>query len=136
MNKDTSRPVLCYVDKPWAYFTTQPLSDQWGDDWDDAPYEHNAGSPYEFQKPCIDKSIKPWEIIKVAFYADLETPCDNCTNSDWSVEQINAGAVAWLFSPSWASGKKIAIQAGTTLDEFARLVKSIGGKIYMEDKSE
>ena len=37
--------VLCYVDAPWAYFTTRRLSEQWGDDWDDAPYEHNAGTP-------------------------------------------------------------------------------------------
>lgn len=42
-------PVLCYVSHPFAYFTTQPVENQWGDDWDDAPYEHNAGSPYE---PC------------------------------------------------------------------------------------
>lgn len=40
---------LCYIDGPWAYFTTQPVAEQWGDDWDDAPYEHNAGDPYE---PC------------------------------------------------------------------------------------
>ena len=39
-------PILCYVKGPWAYFTTQPLKKQWGDDWDDAPYEHNAGEPY------------------------------------------------------------------------------------------
>ena len=28
-----------------AYFTPLAMEDQWGDDWDDAPYEHNAGSP-------------------------------------------------------------------------------------------
>jgi len=37
---------LCYVDLPWVYFTTQDLDKQWGDDWDDAPYEHNAEEPY------------------------------------------------------------------------------------------
>ena len=42
-------PRLCYIDNCWAYFTTQPLDKQWGDDWDDAPYEHNAGEPYT---PC------------------------------------------------------------------------------------
>lgn len=40
---------LCYVKGSFAYFTTQELSKQWGDDWNDAPYEHNAGEPYE---PC------------------------------------------------------------------------------------
>lgn len=33
---------LCYVDDGFAYFTTKPLTEQWGDDWNDAPYEHNA----------------------------------------------------------------------------------------------
>ena len=37
---------LCYVEGNIAYFTTQDLDKQWGDDWDDAPYEHNAGLPY------------------------------------------------------------------------------------------
>lgn len=25
---------LCYVEGNFAYFTTLPLSEQWGDDWD------------------------------------------------------------------------------------------------------
>ena len=28
------------------YFTSD-MAAQWGDDWDDRPYEHNAGKPYE-----------------------------------------------------------------------------------------
>lgn len=40
---------LCYINGSTAYFTTLSLDDQWGDDWDDAPYEHNAGTPYS---PC------------------------------------------------------------------------------------
>lgn len=27
---------LCYVDDGFAYFTTKPLTEQWGDDWNDA----------------------------------------------------------------------------------------------------
>lgn len=38
--------VLCYVSGGKAFFTTKPLSEQWGDDWNDSPYEHNAGEPY------------------------------------------------------------------------------------------
>ena len=41
---------LCYVNGPFAYFTTKEVSEQWGDDWNDAPYEHNAGKPYEWSK--------------------------------------------------------------------------------------
>ena len=39
---------LCYIDGAWAYFTTQALADVIGDDWNDAPYECNAGAPYEW----------------------------------------------------------------------------------------
>lgn len=28
-------PVLCYVSDQWAYFTTQPLAEQRGDNWND-----------------------------------------------------------------------------------------------------
>lgn len=44
-----AEPKLCYVASNFAYFTTLPVEDQCGDDWDDAPYEHNAGTPYH---PC------------------------------------------------------------------------------------
>jgi hypothetical protein len=31
--------ILCYIDDDYAYFTEQSLDKQWGDDWNDAPYE-------------------------------------------------------------------------------------------------
>ena len=37
---------LCYCANNIMYFTSD-MTAQWGDDWDDRPYEHNAGSPYE-----------------------------------------------------------------------------------------
>jgi len=39
------KSALCYVSGPWAYFTTQALNKQWGDDWDDAPYEQMREDP-------------------------------------------------------------------------------------------
>lgn len=30
----------------------------WGDDWDDAPYEHNAGAPYNHYKGNINDTFK------------------------------------------------------------------------------
>jgi len=120
-------PRLCYIDGCWAYFTTQPLGKQWGDDWDDAPYEHNAGTPYG---PHGDEG--PWEIIKVAFEADLQTPADFAAgNSRYSVEDINQKAVAWLASPSW-SKDKISIHAGATVEEFCTAIKSVDGDVYFK----
>jgi hypothetical protein len=152
----SNTPRLCYVDRPWAYFTTQPITKQWGDDWDDAPYEHNAGTPYE---PCWhndpdrrnkqragvgpdelcrctacvrdwnDDGTPKWEVTKVAFDAPaFATPEDFSLNSSFSVEQINAGAVAWLFSRS------IAIHAGCTLRNFKRLITEGGGTVYLPSK--
>lgn len=119
-----SEPVLCYVCKPWAYFTTNKLEQQWGDDWDDAPYEHNAGVPY------ADDGCK---IIKLAYDAELETPAERAGfNSSYSVEEINSGAVAWLVSPSWCSEDKVVIPAGTGISNFLKLVKQAGGVVYLK----
>lgn len=146
---------LCYVEHNWAYFTTQELSKQWGDDWDDAPYEHNAGSPYgpnesysymdrdSENRPKLDSEgqtvwlkgsdyvdgVPKWEIKKVAFDGWLETPASlHGINSPFSVEMINAGAAAWLVDKYGSSG--VVIPAGTTLEEFRILVKKVGGQVY------
>lgn len=119
---------LCYVDLPWCYFTTNDVSKQWGDDWNDAPYEHNAGTPYKWHDGSNDLQ---YEIKQVSIDADLEAPCEHHFNSPYSVEMINSGAVPWLKSPSYASNK-IEIAAGTSLDDFIELVKSIKGRVYIE----
>jgi len=113
---------LCYVEGAWAYFTEKPITGegcQWGDDWDDAPYEHNAGEPYDAEN-----------IVKVAWDGPLETPGCWETNSQYSVERINAGAAAWLTSCRWNSRPIVTIPAGTTLNEFIKLVESAGGNVY------
>lgn len=37
---------LCYVDGQKAWFTDN-FEKQWGDDWNDKPYECNAEEPYD-----------------------------------------------------------------------------------------
>lgn len=163
-----TQPMLCYVKEPWAYFTTQPLDKQWGDDWNDAPYEHNAEEPYE---PCwhnlprwrndptakrgwrkgtqtplevgelcqCDSCLRDWNedgtpkwfITKLAWDGRLNTPSCNHYNSPWSVEQINAGAVAWLTSTPDVK-PIVVIHAGATIEEFIEKVKQAGGKVYRE----
>ena len=41
---------LCFIDNEinCAYFTEKDVTEQWGDDWNDAPYEYNAEPPYEY----------------------------------------------------------------------------------------
>lgn len=145
-------PVLCYVSGPWAYFTTKKLEEQTGDDWDDAPYEHNAGPPY---RPCWhrregrgspgqglcdcdpckrdwDGETPRWRIIKVAWDGVLEEPDAWATNTPWSVDMINAGAEPWLRTARFAAGvvHHVRIAAGTTLSEFRRLVAMADGHVY------
>jgi len=123
-----SDPVLCYVEGNWAYFTTQKLEDQWGDDWDDAPYQHNAGDPYEFGESDLKEGKTPWTITKVAIDEVFYTPC-GLLDSPYSVEQINSGVVPWL--SDWKQDG-IVIYAGTTLSQFCELVRKAGGSVYME----
>jgi hypothetical protein len=119
-------PVLCYIDGHKAYFTTRPLAEQQGDDWDDAPYDLNAGPPYEPYDPGED-----WEITAVYFDCVLTPPEYWCSTSTLSVERINAGEAPWLRSETDA---RAAIHAGTTLDRFKRLIREYGGKIYVEER--
>ena len=122
---------LCYVDAPWAYFTTRNLAEQWGDDWDDAPYEHNAGEPYSFHDYDKAEGRDPWHIVRVAYSGDLSAPCDGHTNSPYCVRDINAGAHAWLRTPSYIKGTPTIIPAGTTLADFCELVRIAGGEVFL-----
>lgn len=124
---------LCYISSHFAYFTTQDLDKQWGDDWNDAPYEHNAGTPYHYGKHNQERGEDSWEIVDIAFSTSLETPADKAAgNSRYSVEQINSGAIAWLASNEWDK-KKIAIMAGVTLPEFIEKIKESGGEVYLPE---
>ena len=68
---------LCYVKDNIALFTTQSLSKQWGDDWDDATFEHNADKPYS---PC-------WHNI-----SSMKCTCEICKR-DWNKD----GTPKWWF---------------------------------------
>ena len=123
---------LCYVDGNWAYFTDLPLSEQWGDDWNDAKYEHNAGRPYESHHRRNDDDGAVEEIfahiVKVGFDGSLERPCDigNTSNSPFSVQDINRGVVPWLSTHD----RGVCIFAGVSIAGFTELVQSAGGSVY------
>ena len=51
INDIPAEAKLCYVDvsmkgRLMMFFTIKPYSELRGDDWDDSPYEDNAGYPY------------------------------------------------------------------------------------------
>lgn len=123
-------PRLCYLDGAWAYFTTQKLSDQWGDDWNDAPYQHNAGPPYEWGPHDAKAGKKPWVIVKLAFATNLLQPCDPGGGMlrVWSVEDINNFKAPWLRPYPGDYGQPV--MAGATFSEFKRALAEAGGEVY------
>lgn len=54
---------------------------QWGDDWDDAPYEHNAGQVYE-------EYVKATRDIAFPFDYFVLEPCDGVSNSGYSKQDM------------------------------------------------
>lgn len=124
---------LCYIcprDR-FAWFTSLPLELQWGDDWNDAPYEHNAGDPYNEHKE--DGKYLPHHLVKVAWDGPWSTPADLAgSNSSWSVQGINRGCVAWLVPDGWgAKDDARPIHAGASLTGFIEAVEQSGGSVYL-----
>lgn len=125
---------LCYVDGQKAWFTDS-FEKQWGDDWNDKPYECNAGEPYNSWSELIEdnedifkRKYKHHQIKLKTLYFETndwseQKPCDM---GRFSVEDINKGTVAWVHTD------KFNILAGTEIEEFIKIIKENGGKIYME----
>lgn len=118
---------LCLILNNAAFFTEKEVSEQWGDDWGDRPYEHNAGEPYPDDE---------YGIYKVFFEGPFETPAQkaSCGNSKYSVEMINRGDIAWL-APTEDTNEDndfslIPIHAGIEYCEFKRIVCQSGGQVY------
>lgn len=121
-----SKWKLCYVEGNFAYFTTQELSEQQGDDWDNVPYENNAGEPY------YPKEGDDWEILKVAYEGKFYLPHEEFSIG-CSVEHINSGIIAWLSTSKYETPEHgyISIPAGVPLYEFIELIKKGGGQVYI-----
>ena len=113
--------VLCLVKDDWAWFTTQPLEAQWGDDWDDGPAAYNAEAPYEYD---VERDAAPYDIVMVAWWGPYTTPMVG------SALDINRQRRPWLIP---YRGKPCRpIPAGTTLADFIAAMREAGGKVYVE----
>lgn len=112
---------LCYIRENKAWFTTQELHEQWGDDWDDVPYEHNAEEPNQ---------VDGHKLTTIMFEGEFELPHYGYTNSLYSVEMINAKHMAWLRTKSWLP-KMESLFAGASEDEFIAFVEKHDGGIYL-----
>lgn len=129
------RVKLCYVepetDSPRVFFTTRDLKDQWGDDWNDAPYEHNAGHPYTWHASETNPKQEYDIYVMRVWKNELKDPADIKQPNSWiSVDRINDLEQPWLL------GRGVAIWAGTTAYDFLQLLEKGGGKVVEELKLE
>lgn len=129
--------VLCYVKEWWstdarprvAYFTTAKLDKQWGDDWNDAPYDCNAGDPYLWD-PEHPRDLERWSVYAAEVTGPFETPAGVAFNTPFAVEDVNTGVIAWLWESSAPNHRpRVVIPAGTTFKRFAELVAAAGGTV-------
>lgn len=80
------------------YFALGKNGEQWGDDWDDAPYEYNAGQAY-------DEYIKGACTIAIDFKHDVYEPRDGAWNSQYSKEDMIQRRVPCIIVVPNAVGK-------------------------------
>lgn len=117
---------LCYVRDNIMFFTDN-FERQWGDDWDDAPYEYNAEEPYDrkYYTEYSDEWCRERGKGNIRFIAykgyDIAEPKDGHWNSPHSVEMINQKAVPWLYCDEAG-----ALFAGATMAEAKRWLKKAG----------
>jgi hypothetical protein len=124
---------LCYVEGSFAYFTDADPTEVYGDDWNDAPHDCNAGDPYR---------DRGWCFAKVAFDGphDIVGTCAPTSTGEgigqWgylSVDAINRGEAPWLVVDNYSSPRRCqhVIHAGVTITEFKRLIAAAGGNVYV-----
>ena len=120
----TREPVLCYVAPGglrWAWFTTAPLSMQWGEDW--------HGSYDASGRP---RRTEGFSLVYVIFNAALHDPHEQGFGREYTPKEINAGAIPWLVSPDYEP-HEITLYAGAPLDDFKQAIAAAGGAVFVEE---
>lgn len=119
---------------PLVCFTTGDITQEWGDDWDDAPWEHNAGTPYYNNADAQYFEMR----IEDGDLTSIKTPEEHFGgNSPFSVKKINSGMFPWLTVDVWdpESRKyeehKDLFPAGLTLDKFIKRCQSVGIRLWV-----
>lgn len=112
---------LCYVSSynPYCYFYKGDIKNVWGDDWGDAPYEHNAEPPY-IENYDDFKFVKfdPEKITTIA----QKYPY----NSPYSVKDLNNKKAPWIF----INKDNLELYAGLSLTNFMEIKEDYKIKCY------
>ena len=123
IKSDLSKYKLCYVENNILYFTDD-FEHAWGDDWDDAPYECNAGEPYEKdESTSVYSNHTTIRYIGYLPEFNFRMPCDGHLNSPYSVKDINNGVIPWLYCD-----KAGGLMGGSTMQEAINWLNKTGVK--------
>lgn len=63
------------------YLGNDDIQNWYGDDWNDAPYEHNAGQVYDEYVGAIRDVVFDFDDLVLE-------PCDGCINSNWCKDDM------------------------------------------------
>ena len=93
---------------------------QWGDDWNDAPYEHNAGTVYA---ECVERTVD----IAIPFDLYVIEPSDGQLNSSWCKEDMIHRKVAafWVDTDDYSGKTLLSVSYGDDVDEVLEKVKAL-----------
>lgn len=98
------------------YLGKKDMTEWYGDDWDDKPYEHNAGEVYS--------EFVAGEVIVTFGWDDIvREPCDGYTNSSWCKDDMVARKV-----PCIAVLEKRYLEANEYPWEYDNFDKVMGNK--------
>ena len=138
MKKDYSNDDLKIIDFATKgnvvrfYLGENSCIDYWGDDWNDAPYEHNAGKVY-------DEFIKTTYDIHIPYDYNVLEPCSGMLNSFYSKEDMKKEKVPCIviykpeeddygmydFNHCVADKNCVKIYFNTTLAQLIKLTNNI-----------
>ena len=108
-----------------AFFTQD--DNQTGDDWDNIPYECNSSEPYDSGGLLkIKFAYPPFPSDLYEIYRPEDYPF---TNTPWSCNDINLGAIPWLFMKT-AKNTGTSIMAGIGPEEFKEKIKDLWLKVF------
>lgn len=123
---------------PLVCFTTGDVTKEWGDDWNDAPWEHNAGHPYYNQEDAEYFELR----IQEDGLTKLVTPDEyyGIPNSPFSVQDINKKITPWLTVQVWDPDSRAytvyddLFYAGMDLDKFLKNCNTLGVQIWTKNR--
>ena len=106
------------------YLVADDCEDYWGDDWNDAPYEHNAGRVYE-------EFIKGYVEFAFPLKYNVCEACDGYFNSPFSKQDMINRKVPCLtiFASAEPENK---IYFGDDIDKISKQITDLGGFKFLE----